>query len=158
MQEGGEGCSPGAAEAQPVLSSGAPQAEAWVDTGSMQGWSSPGARMGANPPGVQLDKTIDRSRHHWLPLTSFTVWTSPHSDGTCGQGLPNFQWHRPRRRWGSSNFRIYETPQGVLLGCKVQDPGARSPILGVPNVTWTMLTRVCWGWHQLADNPVQGCH
>lgn len=90
VQEGGEGCSPGAAEAQPVLSSGAPQAEAWVDTGSMQGWSSPGARMGANPPGVQLDKTIDRSRHHWLPLTSFTVWTSPHSDGTCGQELPNF--------------------------------------------------------------------
>lgn len=29
----------------------------------------------------------------------------------------------------------------MLLGCKVQDPGARSPILGAPNVTWTVLTQ-----------------
>lgn len=108
VQEDGEGATRSSRGTACMLSVGHLRQWPGRFTGSMQRWGSPGGRMGSNPHGVQLDKTIDRSRHHWSPLTSFTVWTSPHGDSTCGQ---KFLFEVAQtQEVGSSNFRMYETP------------------------------------------------
>lgn len=59
--------------------------------------------------GVQLDKTIDRSRHHWSPLTSSLYGQVPTVIVLVVKG-PQLLVAQTQRRWGSSNFRMYETP------------------------------------------------